>query len=156
MEHDPGKKWTVYQMGACLAVLGFVGMYPAIMEVVRHFRQFDSHGIESWAWLVFLITGIQVVYAFYLVQLPDWSTTRVVMVISAIESVIYAMFTGIALMAKDENAIISAIGLETLQAAGYVSLWCCMMTMLMSLLTYFLIRTSLRWQKAYELATAGR
>ena len=156
VEHDPGKRWTVYQLGGSLAVLGLIGMYPEVMEVVRHFRDFESRGIESWAFFVFLMSGIQLVYALYMVQLPDWSTTRVVTVISSILSVLYATSMGVALMASEDNAIIAGLGLTPLHTAGYVSMWCCMMTMLMSLLTYFLVRASLRWQRAYELATAGR
>ena len=156
VEHDPGKKWTIYQLGCCLAVMGLVGVYPAVMEVVRHVRDFESRGVESWAYFVFLLSGLQLVYALYMVQLPDWSTARVVMVISAMISVLYATSMGVALMAADDNAIIGALGLSVQHAAGYVSLWCCMMTMLMSLLTYFLVRTTLRWQRAFELATAGR
>ena len=156
VEHDPGKKWTVYQLGMCLAVMAFIGMYPAVMEVIRHYRDFDSRGIENWAYFVFLLSGIQLVYAIYMVQLPDWSTARVVMVISAMVSMLYATSMGMAFMADDDNAIIGALGLAAQHAEGYVSMWCCMMTLLMSLLTYFLVRTSLRWQRAYELATAGR
>ena len=156
IEHDPGKKWTVYQLGCCLAVLALIGMIPCILEVVRHVTDFDSRGVENWAYFVFLVSGIQLAYALYMVQLPDWSTARVVMVVSAILSVLYATSMGVALMAADDNAIIAALGLTAQHAAGYVSLWCCMMTLLMSLLTYFLVRTSMRWQRIYELATAGR
>ncbi len=156
VEHDPGKKWTVYQLGCCVALLGLAGMYPAVAEVVRHFTDFDSRGIESWTWFVFLLAGIQLVYALYMVQLPDWSTLWIVMIISAVTSVFYAMALGIALMSGEENAIITSLGLSNLQRAGYMSLWCFMMTLLTSLLTYFLVRASLKWQKAYELATAGR
>ena len=156
VEHDPGKKWTVYQLGACLAVLACVGMIPGILEVVRHTQDFDSRGIERFAYFVFFFSGIQLIYAFYMVQLPDWSTARVVMVVSALVSVLYAISMGIALMGGNDNAIIAAFGLSAQQTAGYVSMWCCLMTLLMSLLTYFLVRTSLRWQRAYELTTAGR
>lgn len=156
VEHDPGKKWTVYQLGACLAILACVGMIPGILEVVRHTQDFDSRGIERFAYFVFFFSGIQLIYAIYMVQLPDWSTARVVMVVSAMVSVLYAISMGVALMAGNDNAIIAAFGLSAQQSAGYVSMWCCMMTLLMSLLTYFLVRTSLRWQRAYELATAGR
>ena len=156
VEHDPGKKWTVYQLGCCLALLGLAGMYPAIAEVTRHFTTFDSNGIESWAYLVFLLAGVQLVYALYMVQLPDWSSVWMVMINSAATSVVYAMSLGIALMSRDDNAIITSLGLSQLHDAGHMSLWCAMMTLLTSLLTYFLVRASLKWQKAFQLATAGR
>ena len=84
VEHDPQKIGTVYQLGFCLALLGAVGMYPAVMDVVRHVRDFDSTGVERWAFLVFFVTALQLVYALYLVQLPDWSTTWVVMIVSGV------------------------------------------------------------------------
>jgi len=156
VEHDPGKKWTAYQLGMCLAALALVGMYPAVMEVVRHYTDFDSRGIESWAYLLFLLSSVQLVYAFYMVQLPDWSTTWVVMIANAVASVIYAIGMGVTLMADEGHALIAWLGLSNLQSAGYVSPWCFMMTLLTSLLTYFLVRASLKWQRAFELATAGR
>lgn len=156
VEHDPGKKWTVYQMGMCVAALALAGMYPAVMDVVRNLRDLDSQGVESWALLVFLLSGMQLVYALYMVQLPDWSTTWVVMIVSAIVSVVYAIGLGVALMADGENPILAALGLAGVQSAGYLSLWCFMMTLLSSLLTYFLIRATLKWRRTYELATAGR
>jgi hypothetical protein len=140
-----------------MAGLGLAGMYQAIMEVVRHIRQgFESAGVENWAWLVLLVGGIQLVYAFYMVQLPDWSTTWVVMFVNAVVAMLYAAGLGVALMAKADNEVILSLGLSTVQQSGYLSPWCCMMTLLLSLLTYFLVRISLKWRRSFELAMGGR
>jgi hypothetical protein len=156
VEHDPGKKWTVYQLGMAVAALGLAGMYPSIAEVIRHVTDFDSTGVEAWAYFVFLLTGIQLVYALYLVQLPDWSTLWVVMILCACVTVFYAMAMGVSMMAGKDNALIAALGLTAPQENGYLSLWCLMMMMLTSLLTYALVRASVKWQKSFELAMAGR
>ncbi len=156
VEHDPGKKWTVYQLGMAVAALGLAGMYPSITEVIRHVTDFDSTGIEAWAYFVFLLTGIQLVYALYMVQLPDWSTLWVVMILCACVTVFYAMAMGVSMMAGKDNALIAALGLTAAQENGYLSLWCLMMMMMTSLLTYALVRASVKWQKSFELAMAGR
>lgn len=156
VEHDPGKKWTVYQLGMAVAALGLAGMYPSIAEVIRHVTDFDSTGVEAWAYFVFLLTAIQLVYALYLVQLPDWSTLWVVMILCACVTVFYAMVMGISMMAGKDNALLAALGLTASHQTGYLSLWCLMMMMLTSLLTYALVRASVKWQKSFELAMAGR
>ena len=137
-------------------IMTLVGMFPAAAEVYRHLTDFDSTGVEAWAYLLFLLTGIQLIYALYLVQLPDWSTTWVVMVVSAGVAVFYAGSMGVSLMAAPDNALLGSLGLAELNRAGYVSPWTLLMTLLTSLLTYFLIRASIKWQKSFELAMAGR
>jgi hypothetical protein len=157
IEHDPGRIWTVYQLALAAAALGAASIYPAVIEIVRHVRQsFESAGIENWAWVVLLVGGIQLVYALYLAQLPDWSSTWVVMIVNALVAMLYAVGMGISLMAKEDNEIILDLGLSSVQQSGYLSPWCCMMTLLLSLLTYMLIRTSLRWRKSFDLAMGIR
>lgn len=154
VEHDPGKKATVYQLGAGMAILALAGLYPAVMEVVRHFQDFESTGIEPWAYFVFLLGGLHLAYALYLVQLPDWSTTWVVMFVAAITATFFAGGLGISLMGSADNEVILAMGLGSLHASGRLSLWCFLMTTLWSTLTYFFTRFSLRWHKAFQLAVA--
>jgi hypothetical protein len=152
VEHDPAKRLTVYQLGFALAALALASSYPAVMEVVRHVRDPLSPGIESWAYLLLLISGVQLVYAFYLVQLPDWSSVWVTMIVTAVVAVLYASGMGMSLMARPDNEIIAALGLTQLHDGGYLTPWCFISTLLTALLSYMMVRTSLKWHKLFTLA----
>jgi hypothetical protein len=154
VEHDPAKRITVYQLGFGLFALAIASTYPAIMELVRHVRDPLSPGIENWVYLVLVLCGVQLAYAIYLVQLPDWSSVWMTMIVTATIAVFYAIGMGMSLMAPPENEVIAALGLTQLHAGGYLSLWCFLLTMLTALLSYSMVRTSLKWHKMFELAMA--
>jgi hypothetical protein len=154
VEHDPAKRLTVYLLGLALSVLALASSYPAVMEIVRHVRDPLSPGVENWAYLALLVCGIQLIYAFYLVQLPDWSSVWVTMIATSLVAVFYAVGMGMSLMARPDNELLAMLGLTSWHAAGHLSLWCLLLTLLTALLSYAMVRTSVRWQKMFELAMA--
>ena len=121
-------------------------------EVVSYYRDLEATNIDNWVYLLFFLSGLQLVYALYLFQLPDWSSVWVVMIVTATFATLYATFMGIALVAGEGHGFIQALELGDLQRRGYLSLWCFLMTLVTSTATYFLIRFSLRWHRAYETA----
>jgi hypothetical protein len=124
------------------------------MEIVRHVRDPLSPGIENWTYVVLLVCGIQLAYALYLVQLPDWSSVWVTMIVTSIVATFYAVGMGMSLMAQADNEVIAMLGLTQWHAGGYLSLWCFLLTLLTALLSYAMVRTSLKWHKLFELAVA--
>jgi hypothetical protein len=86
------------------------------------------------------------------VQLPDWSSVWVAMIVTSIVAVFYAVGMGMSLMARPDNEVIAVLGLTQLHAGGYLSLWCFLLTLLTALLSYSMVRTSVKWHKMFELA----
>lgn len=161
--HPPEQVWTVYYLAMGLAALGLVSMAPAALEVIDYFRPHENNvSIQRWAHLLLWLGVVQFAYALLLAQLPDWSTTWVAMVFTAVLATLYAGGLGVSVMAAPDNQVIAMLGLsEYLRDAsgstwGPLPGWCFIMLVLTGLMTYFLTRVTLRWHHDYQkLAMAG-
>ena len=152
-EHDAQRRWTIYYLGIALVLAALFGAIPAIMDIVQHFRTIDSPGVSRWALTLLLASGIQLAYAVYLMQLPDWGTALVVSLVTLVMATAYAMFLGIAILAREDNQIIQLLGLAGSGYGKKAAGWCLIMLSISSLLAYFSGRISVRWRQAYEMLT---
>lgn len=152
-EHDSRKRWMVYQFGVALILAALFGAVPAVMDIVDHFRTVDSSGVSRWAHVLLLVSGVQLAYAVYLMQLPDWSTVRVVSVLTLVLATVYAMLLGITILASEKSQIIQFLELGDKLYGNKAAGWCVILLGISILLAYFGGRISMRWRQAYELLT---
>jgi hypothetical protein len=149
--HPAAKRRTVYHLAAGLACVSAVSLYPAVREVFLHCITETSPGIDPWAPIVILLAVVQFAYALYVVQIPDWSTTRVLMVLTVVVAMVYAMGLGISAMAKlmaiDQNYVILALGLTNEYDLTRIIAWCFLMLLLMCALAYFWARITFKWRR---------
>ena len=145
---------TVYYLAIGLAAIAVLNMFPAVkLEVIEHFRHLDtSSGIGRWAQLVMLVGGIKLAYVVYLVQVPDWSTTWVAMLLNVVVAFGYAVMLGIVMLAPADHHMIEWFNLEAVHRSNYDALWCFLVLMLTGTLIYCFYRTSVRWHKECQLA----
>ncbi len=151
-EHDSRKRWAVYQFGIGLILAALFGAIPAVMDVVEHLRTVDSPGVSRWAYALLLLSGIQLAYAVYLIQLPDWSTVRVVSMVTLVLATVYAILLAVTTLATQDHQIIQFLELADKfgkKATG----WSVILLGISSLLAYLSGRISLRWRQAYRLLT---
>jgi hypothetical protein len=153
--HPLAKRMTVYYLAAGLAGVAVVSVFPAVREVLLHFASENSPGIDLWAPIVILIAMIQLAYVVYVVQLPDWGSTRVLMVLSVIVAMFYAMVLGMSVMAQDDNPFVLCLGLTNEYALSQIKAWCFLMLALMCTLAYFWARTTFLWHRDNRQAAAG-
>ncbi|MCO6456570.1 MAG: hypothetical protein J5I93_14830, partial [Pirellulaceae bacterium] len=152
-EHDPSKLATAYYLGAATAGVALLGIVPAIFEIADHFQHLDdSPGIARWTWLLLVLGCVQLAYALYVVQLPDWSSVWVVALACLGLAAAYAMVLGAVLLSTADNGFIQFMHLH-LVPRRQTSRWCFMMLSLTSLLTYFAGRAAVRWHHTYRLMT---
>ncbi len=138
-------EWTVLYHGIGLSATALVGMAPALWEVVEHLRADKSPGVAPWAHLVLWVGVVQLSYAIYLIQLPDWSSVWMTAHASLLVSAFYAMGLGIGMFSgRQASGAIVALGLADRQHTGQLTRWCVIMLSLTLLVTYFLGRLSLR------------
>jgi len=152
-EHDSRKRWAVYQFGIGLILATLFGAVPAAMDIIDHFRTVDSPGVSRWAYGLLLVSGVQLAYALYLIQLPDWSTVRVVSVVTLVLATAYAMLLAITMLLTEESPIIQFLGLSDKMYPNKAAGWCVILLGISSLLAYLGGRISMRWRQAYELLT---
>ena len=148
IRHKPSRRRTVYYLGLALALTAVFSVVPAVLDVVAHFRAFDSPGIQRWAQLLLLIGVLELAYAVYLVQLPDWSTVWVVAVFGVLVSCLFAVGIGVSMFPGRQSEIVAFLDIADKQSQA--AAWCVCAMSITLLVTYFLGRCSLRWRKTDE------
>jgi hypothetical protein len=143
----------VYYLAVFLAAAALFGLVPAGLDVVRHLQAVDSAGVARWAWMLLLISAIQLAYALYLVQLPDWASVRVVSIVTLSLATGYAMLLGNLLLAERQGQLIRLLELTGRASQNRAAFWCLIMLSISILLAYFSGRISSHWCRAYRLAT---
>jgi hypothetical protein len=149
-EHSWARRWTVYQLGAALGVMALFALLPAAMDVIEHLRTPDSPGIPRWVFALMLACGLQLAYAVYLFQLPDWSTVWVVSLAMLVLTTVYAMLFGLTTLADDQSLLIRWLELGDKLAGKKAAGWCLILLSLSSLMAYLCGRTSVRWHRAEQ------
>jgi hypothetical protein len=149
------KRWSAYYLAAALALMAVFSMVPGVNELLYHFQN-DDAPVYGWAYLVLLIGIVELAYALYLFQLPDWSSIWVVTLATLLIATAYAMLLAVVLLARDDSRLLVSLQLTAAHLPkGRVTLWCLMMVSLTSLLTYFCGRVGVRWQTADRLLAAA-
>jgi len=156
VEHTWIKRWPAYQLGLWLIAAAVVGLIPVLLDMVEHLRQNGSAGISRWALMLLLAGGLQVVYAVYLLQLPDWATLRVVSVVSLVFAAAYAALLGALLLSKPHSELLVFLELADHVPRSQATTWCLVMLGMFGVLAYFGGRASIRWQRIYWRSNTDR
>jgi hypothetical protein len=126
-----------------------VSAIPALLDIVALVRQDASAGISRWALALLLASGLQAVYAVYLLQLPDWGTAWVMSLVMLILATGYAALLGALTLANQQSQLVQFLELGDMLPGGQATVWCLAMLSLYSLLAYFSGRISFRWRRTY-------
>jgi hypothetical protein len=147
-EPDRGKVSTARLLAGALAVFALCSVIPAALDAVEHVRVGASPGLARWAYLLILVGAVQLAYAVYLAQLPDWSTVRIVALVSLVLATSYAILLGLTLLSRDDSALVRSLELTDQLQGGRATGWCFIMLCVASLLSYLSGRISVRWRQA--------
>lgn len=155
MRHDSSHVATAYWLGVALIVAALVGLIPAIMEFADHFRHADtSAGIARWAYLLVLLGAVQIAYAIYVMQLPDWGTVWVVTAFSLLVAAGYATLLGFLLLSAEPSRTLGFLQLADGLRQKAIS-WCFLMLCLNCLVTYLGGRSAAGWYRAHATVSAA-
>jgi hypothetical protein len=142
-----------HQLGAFVLSIGFAAaalfaMAPAVWDIFQYAQAVERAYVARWALLVLALGVVQVAYAIYLAQLPDWTSGWVITVFALATAALYAGMLGVTLIAGDDSRLIRSLQLSEFVATGRAAIWCLCMTTVMATLAFFGGRTSLRWRLA--------
>ncbi len=84
------------------------------------------------------MAAVQLVYAGWLANAPDWATVRVQMVLSAALTTIYAMAMTLVLLTPQTRSLI--LGLDEVRRLAPA--WCGLMLLIMAVATWYCGRTA--------------
>ncbi len=149
VEHSWIRRWPVYQLGMWVIAAAAVGAIPALLDIIGHVRQGESVGISRWALALLLASGLQAVYAVYLLQLPDWGTAWVLSIVMLVFATGYAALLGALTLANQQSQLVQFLELGDMLPGGQATIWCLAMLSIYSLLAYFSGRISFRWRRIY-------
>jgi hypothetical protein len=149
-ELDAGKRRGARQLGMALALASLLNVAPAVIHVLEYARSDASQGVSPWACGLLLMGVVQLAYAFYAVQLPDWSTAWVVTLLTLAVAAVYAMLLAVVLSSTADGRIVHALQLSDLLGNGAAAAWCFAMLCFTGLFSYCSGRFAAGWRKVYE------
>jgi hypothetical protein len=147
---DAARTLAVYQLAVALAAAALFSVVPAVWDVVEYLQFAESPFVARWALGLSFLGVVQLAYAVYLFQLPDWTTVWVVTLFSLMLAAIYAGVLGLVLLTPADGFLVGSHGLQLADklAGGKAALWCLCMVSLWTILAFFAGRQSTSWHKA--------
>jgi hypothetical protein len=132
-------------LAVSLTAIALCGVVPAVLDILEHLRTEGSPGVAVWAYLSLWIDLLQISYAIYLAQLPDWSSVWVGTLVTLAISVLYAMLLGLTYLSRHDSWLVEKLELSDQLTGGRAAGWCFIMLCLTSLVSYLSGRMSMRW-----------
>jgi hypothetical protein len=151
IDHDPAKRWSAYYLAIGIIFVGLFNMAPAFYEGFQAFRLDPPRPLARWAYAALVLGLVQIVYAFYLIQLPDWGSVWVVAIFSLVTTTMYAALVSAVILGTQDSNLLESLHLSYVSRKRAI-LWCTIMLSLSALLTYFCGRVGIRWHKAFSIA----
>src|SRR6478672_7118550 len=137
----------LYWLAAGTIGAALFGSAPAAWEIVERVQYLDTpsaSGLERWTLLVLLLGCIELAYAVYLIQLPDWASLRTITWMLLGMAGFYAMALAIVLIADPSGWLIGPGGVQLADklGGGKAALWCLCMVSVSATLAFFAGRLS--------------
>ncbi|MHB8970930.1 MAG: hypothetical protein ACYC3X_01130 [Pirellulaceae bacterium] len=135
-----------------LAILGAVPVAVALLQP----RDLNPVRLERWSCAVLLVGMLELSYAVFLLQLPDWSSLRVVSFVTLGIAAVYAAVAGIRLLAGSGNRIMEFWELDgNVFSSSQEALWCFLMVLLTGSLSYLAGHCGGQWARRAHDASTG-
>ena len=147
---DAARTLAAYQLAAALAAAALFSVVPAVWDVMEFLQTADTTFVARWALALFFLGVVQLAYAVYLFQLPDWTTVWVVTLFSLALAAVYAAVLGLVLLSPPDGFLVGNAGLQLADklAGGKAALWCLCMISLSTILAFFAGRLGTSWHRA--------
>jgi hypothetical protein len=149
---DASRTLAVYQLAAALAIVALFSVAPAVWDVIEYLQteDLDAPFVARWALVLFFLGVVQLAYAVYLFQLPDWTSVWVVTVWLLVLAFGYAGVLGVVLISQADGFLVGPHGLQLADklAGGQAALWCLCMVSVATILAFFAGRMSVQWRRA--------
>ncbi|HTN74770.1 MAG TPA: hypothetical protein VL096_05965 [Pirellulaceae bacterium] len=148
-QHDMEKLGTAYLLATLVALLGVVSMVPSVIDIVRFLGNTEGDPIGRFAFLLFFLGLLQLAYAVYVGQLPDWSSAWVLTGMTLLQAAFYAAVLTNIQLAKGGSQLVQMLDLGPHVDNGQVRAWCFIMLLLTGVVAYYCGSVSIRWRRAF-------
>jgi hypothetical protein len=138
IEPTYAERRTARSLAIALAAIAIVSMLPIVFT-----RHLNLLAAPPWALWTLLAAVVQLIFAGWLANAPDWATVRVQMILSAALTTLYAMAMTLVIITPQERSLI--LGLDDVRRLAPA--WCGLMILLLAVATWYCGRTSARWRQ---------
>ncbi len=143
---QPHQRRLVSYLGAAIMGVAMISILPIVIVLWRSQDPAKAFEFQRWAYALLLLATLQLAYAIYLVQIPDWSSVWVVSIASLLLATAYATLMSIRLLSGDTNGVIRFLDLhDNAYSSGQEAGWCLIMLVLTGLVSYLAGRFGARW-----------
>ncbi len=129
------------RLAAAPAACAALGLLPVL--VTGHVNPFTA---PPWALAAVFLAVLQWIYGAWMINVPDWASARVQMVVCAIITTIYGMVMTLTMIAPARRTLI--LGLDEVRRGAPA--WCAIMLAVMGMATWFCGRASMQWKRRLE------
>lgn len=137
-------------LAICLILVGVVNVIPAGLFWNDWSSQDHRGPIPRWVWMQVFIALLHLVYAVYLLQIPDWASLRAVAFAMLAIAMIFGIVASGLMGSSSENFVPRFMQLSG-SLIRQARLWCVAMLCVATLASYLGGRESARWQRAEKL-----
>lgn len=142
---------TAVGLSLVLAALALFGVAPAVWEWFALWQNPDEPPVPPWVFALLITAVLQMAYAVYLWQVPDWSAMWATTIATLAAAAAWAALLGTTLLGQQESALVELFRYADKLDGNRAAMWCFIMLCFTSVLAYFLGLTAVRWQRAFEL-----
>lgn len=151
VEHARANRWMAYYLALGVIFVALINIAPAFHQGMQALRNEAPQPFARWTYGALILGLIQMAYAVYLIQLPDWSSVWVVAVLSLVTTTLYAALVSVVLLGGNDSSLFQSLQLAH-GSRRSAALWCLIMLIISASLTYFAGRVGIRWQKVFSTA----
>ena len=130
-----------------MIVAALFSVLPSVWDAIVYANGTSASPVGRWGIVLAMLGVVQVAYAIYLIQLPDWTTVWMVTLFALASASLYAMALGLTIISGEEGWLVSFLQLSDKVGGGKAALWCLCMMSVMTLLAFFAGRISVRWRQ---------
>lgn len=142
--HRLEKRWKAYSLGWAMVVIGIFLLGPVIYTMLQWIGKDYHLPMGRWSYLLIFFSGFQFLYALFLFQLPDWSSTRFVSYLMLLMTVMSSFMLAVAYLSQEANNFFNFLQLSVVNK-NLVCSWLTVMAIGFGLMSYLCGRTTQQW-----------
>ncbi len=134
----------------CLIGVGLINVIPAGLFWNQWSRVDQPPPVPRWIWMQVFVALLHMVYAVYLLQIPDWASLRAVAFAMLGIAMLFGLVAAGLMGSSNDNFVPQFMQLSG-NTVRQARLWCVAMLCVATLASYLGGRESAKWQRAEKL-----
>ena len=154
VEHRSENRWKAYSLAWAMVVIGVLLLGPVMYTMMQWVGKDYHMPLGRWSFMLIFFSAIQFLYAFFLFQLPDWSSTRFVSYLMLLMTVMSSFMLAVAYLSQESNNFFNFLQLSVTNKQLVCS-WLTVMSIGFGLMSYLCGRTTQNWMEEEKRLRTG-